>query len=267
MYNSWQLIWNITVTSTEEYPHFRPASARRGFVHRNISVLPRQTCGLYTHTQFFHSYPDGFTKLLSNIEGGDLFFTIVINPVRIIIGFSIFMTHQQNYANDRLGIFSFERVINFIKCWTNLRLRWVEPARMASAYFARYAAEKVPVWSNPCDDPRHAKILPQPFNCSEMPLPNMLVVGPQKTGSTALATFLNLHPNFSSNDPVPSSFEELQFFGGPNYARGLHWYMDQFRSKIDHLIVFEKSATYFDNPDAPRTSFALLPKAKIVVGY
>ncbi|CAG9538717.1 unnamed protein product [Cercopithifilaria johnstoni] len=259
LYNSWQLIWNITVTSTEEYPHFRPASARRGFVHRNISVLPRQTCGLYTHTQFFHSYPDGFTKLLSNIEGGDLFFTIVINP------FSIFMTHQQNYANDRLGIFSFERVVNFIKCWTNLHLHWAEPVRIASAYFARYAAEKVPIWSNPCDDPRHAKILPQTFNCSEMPLPNMLIVGPQKTGSTALATFLNLHPNFSSNDPVPSSFEELQFFGGPNYFRGLHWYMDQFRSKIDHLIVFEKSATYFDNPDAPRTSAALLPKAEIVI--
>uniref|UniRef100_A0A1I8EIL5 [heparan sulfate]-glucosamine N-sulfotransferase n=1 Tax=Wuchereria bancrofti TaxID=6293 RepID=A0A1I8EIL5_WUCBA len=265
LYNSWQLIWNITVTSTEEYPHFRPASARRGFVHRNISVLPRQTCGLYTHTQFFHSYPDGFTKLLSNIEGGDLFFTIVINPVGII--FSIFMTHQQNYANDRLGIFSFERVVNFIKCWTNLRLRWVEPVRMASAYFARYAAEKVPVWSNPCDDPRHAKILPQAFNCSEMPLPNMLVVGPQKTGSTALATFLNLHPNFSSNDPVPSSFEEVELCSWIAlwHKRYCYRYMDQFRSKIDHLIVFEKSATYFDNPDAPRTSFALLPKAKIVI--
>lgn len=57
------------------------------------------------------------------------------------------MTHQQNYANDRLGIFSFERVVNFIKCWTNLHLRWIEPARIASAYFARYAAEKLPVWS------------------------------------------------------------------------------------------------------------------------
>lgn len=39
LYNSWKLIWNITVTSTEEYPHFRPASSRRGFVHRNISVI------------------------------------------------------------------------------------------------------------------------------------------------------------------------------------------------------------------------------------
>lgn len=41
--------------------------------------------------------------------------------------------------------------------------------------------------------------------------------------------------------------------------------MDKFRSKINHLIVFEKSATYFDNPDAPRTAAALLPKADVVV--
>ncbi|VDN25593.1 unnamed protein product [Gongylonema pulchrum] len=217
LYNSWQSVWNISVTSTEEYPHFRPASSRRGFIHRNISVLPRQTCGLYTHTQFFHSYPDGFTKLLSNIEGGDLFFTILLNP------FSIFMTHQQNYANDRLGIFSFERVVDFIRCWTNLELHWMEPARIAAGYFTRFVAEKVPIWNNPCVDPRHAKILPQALNCTDMPLPNMLIVGPQKTGSTALATFLNLHPNFSTNDPISSSFEELQFFGGPNYARGLLW--------------------------------------------
>lgn len=38
LYNAWQLVWDITVTSTEEYPHFRPASSRRGFIHKNISV-------------------------------------------------------------------------------------------------------------------------------------------------------------------------------------------------------------------------------------
>lgn len=38
LYNAWRAIWNISVTSTEEYPHFRPASNRRGFIHMNISV-------------------------------------------------------------------------------------------------------------------------------------------------------------------------------------------------------------------------------------
>lgn len=38
LYSAWNSVWNIVVTSTEEYPHFRPASARRGFMHGNISV-------------------------------------------------------------------------------------------------------------------------------------------------------------------------------------------------------------------------------------
>uniref|UniRef100_A0A914ZHT9 [heparan sulfate]-glucosamine N-sulfotransferase n=2 Tax=Parascaris univalens TaxID=6257 RepID=A0A914ZHT9_PARUN len=261
LYNSWREIWDIHVTSTEEYPHFRPSSARRGFIYKNISVLPRQTCGLYTHTYFFHSYPDGLSSLLKNIEGGELFFTILTNP------FSIFMTHQQNYAHDRLAIFTFERVVDFIGCWTNLRLHWDEPVRVAEAYFRRFPHERIPVWSNPCADPRHEKILPLAFNCSEMPLPNVLIVGPQKTGSTALATYLALHPNCTTNNPIPSSFEELQFFGGANYGRGILWYMEQFHNKTlpQHTIIFEKSATYFDNTDAPRLAAALLPKADIIV--
>ncbi|MFH4977471.1 hypothetical protein AB6A40_004180 [Gnathostoma spinigerum] len=261
LYKAWKSVWNIKVTSTEEYPHLRPSWARRGFVHMNISVLPRQTCGLYTRTQFFHSYPDGFQRLLNNIEGGDLFFTVVLNP------FNIFMTHQQNFGNDRLGIFTFERLVEFISCWTNLKLQWISPMQMAEKYFLRFPAERLPVWSNPCSDPRHMHILPSAFNCSEMLLPNLLVVGPQKTGSTALRTFLLLHPNISSNDIVPNSFEELQFFGGSNYANGILWYMNQFRrsASSEKLILFEKSATYFDAADAPRTAAALIPGATIIM--
>uniref|UniRef100_A0A914PBT4 Heparan sulphate-N-deacetylase domain-containing protein n=1 Tax=Panagrolaimus davidi TaxID=227884 RepID=A0A914PBT4_9BILA len=54
-------------TSTEEYPHLRPAWDRRAFIHNNITVLPRQTCGLFTHTHFFHAYPDGIENLKKNI--------------------------------------------------------------------------------------------------------------------------------------------------------------------------------------------------------
>lgn len=39
LYDSWREIWDIHVTSTEEYPHFRPSSARRGFIYKNISVI------------------------------------------------------------------------------------------------------------------------------------------------------------------------------------------------------------------------------------
>uniref|UniRef100_A0A915E648 Heparan sulphate-N-deacetylase domain-containing protein n=1 Tax=Ditylenchus dipsaci TaxID=166011 RepID=A0A915E648_9BILA len=40
LYKSWGRVWNVQVTSTEEYPHLRPASARRGFIYANVSVLP-----------------------------------------------------------------------------------------------------------------------------------------------------------------------------------------------------------------------------------
>lgn len=42
-------------------------------------------------------------------------------------------------------------------------------------------------------------------------------------GSTALYTFLKLHPNITSNTDSSSSYEELQFFGSNNYNNGLDW--------------------------------------------
>lgn len=38
LYDAWKRVLNVQVTSTEEYPHLRPASARRAFVHKNIKV-------------------------------------------------------------------------------------------------------------------------------------------------------------------------------------------------------------------------------------
>ncbi|PIO59565.1 sulfotransferase domain protein [Teladorsagia circumcincta] len=71
-----------------------------------------------------------------------------------------------------------------------------------------------------------------------------------------------MHPNVSTNEPIPESFEELQFFGGANYHRGIEWYSKRFTAAH---VVFDKSATYFDNPSAAKQAFALVPNAKIVV--
>lgn len=46
-------------------------------------VLPRQTCGLFTHTMLIERYPGGREKLDESIQGGELFQTIVYNPVII----------------------------------------------------------------------------------------------------------------------------------------------------------------------------------------
>lgn len=38
LYDAWKRVWGIKVTSTEEYPHLKPARFRRGFIHSGISV-------------------------------------------------------------------------------------------------------------------------------------------------------------------------------------------------------------------------------------
>lgn len=259
LYAAWKKVWNIKVTSTEEYPHLRPARLRRGFVHRNIMVLPRQTCGLFTHTMYIDRYPGGRDKLDESIQGGELFQTIVYNPI------NIFMTHMSNYGSDRLALYTFESVIKFLRCWTNLKLSSAPPLQLGETYFKLHPDETDPVWGNPCDDPRHIKIWSKNKICDS--LPKFLVIGPQKTGTTALYMFLSMHPAVASNLPSPETFEEIQFFNKNNYYRGLDWYMNFFPAQAANgteKMMFEKSANYFDGDLVPRRAHALLPHAKII---
>ncbi|XP_043071313.1 bifunctional heparan sulfate N-deacetylase/N-sulfotransferase [Drosophila grimshawi] len=269
LYLAWKQVWNVKVTSTEEYPHLRPARLRHGFIHRNIMVLPRQTCGLFTHTMYIDRYPGGRDKLDESIQGGELFQTIVYNPI------NIFMTHMSNYGSDRLALYTFQSVIKFLQCWTNLKLASAPPIQLAEMYFRLHPEEVDPVWGNPCDDLRHRKIWSKNKNCDS--LPKFLVIGPQKTGTTALYTFLSMHGSIASNIPSPDTFEEVQFFNGNNYYRGLDWYMDFFPADTlpntsspmpttvgSPRYMFEKSATYFDGEAVPKRAHALLPHAKIV---
>ena len=42
-------------------------------------------------------------------------------------------------------------------------------------------------------------------------------------GTTALYTFLSMHPAILSNYNSPDTFEEVQFFNGNNYYKGIDW--------------------------------------------
>lgn len=258
LYGSWKSVWDIRVTSTEEYPRLNPSWGRKGFIHRKVMVLPRQTCGLFTHTVFLSSYPGGQGKLERSIQGGDLFKYFLYNPV------NIFMTHLSNYGNDRLALYTFESAIRFVQCWTNLKLKQETPMDHAIKYFDLYPDEKLPIWRNPCEYDRHLEIWSVNKTCEKFP--KFLVIGPQKTGTTALYTFLSMHPMIKSNIPSKETFEEIQFFSGNNYLNGIDWYLDFFpmpnNSSVEYL--FEKSATYFDNSNVPKRAHALLPNAKII---
>ena len=191
-----------------------------------------------------------------SIAGGEILDTILTNPI------SIFMTHMPNYCCDRLAPYLFESLLNFAKCFTNLEFVSTEPVQLTNKYFELFADEKKPIWSNPCLDKRHIEIYSQNKSCNQFP--NFLVVGPQKTGSTALYSFLKLHPNIISNEPSESTFEEVQFFNEKYYFNGLDWYKSFFPVvNSSTTVMFEKSATYFDAENVPLRAHKLLPAEKI----
>ncbi|XP_071510608.1 bifunctional heparan sulfate N-deacetylase/N-sulfotransferase 1-like [Diadema antillarum] len=259
LYDAWKEVWGIEATSTEEYPHIKPAYKRKGFVYKDVMVIPRQTCALYTHTNFYEEFRGGKPALDAMIQGGELFSTLLHNPV------NVFMTHMSNYGSDRLATYTFKRAFQFVKTYTNLQLQTLPPVATAKKYFELYPEEREPLWGNPCEDKRHVEIWAENKDCTK--LPNSLILGPQKTGTTALHAFLLMHKKIVSNRPSEKTYEEVQFFNGQNYYNGLDWYLDFFPSNKNrtHVHVFEKSANYFDSPLAPKRVKALLPKAKLIV--
>ena len=60
LYDAWKKVWGIKVTSTEEYPHLKPARFRRGFIHSGISVRPHT----HTHTAICCTTLGGLQRIL-----------------------------------------------------------------------------------------------------------------------------------------------------------------------------------------------------------
>lgn len=56
------------------------------------------------------------------------------------------MTHLSNYGNDRLGLYTFESLVKFVQCWTNLRLQTLPPIQLAEKYFQIFPEEMDPLW-------------------------------------------------------------------------------------------------------------------------
>ncbi len=72
-------------------------------------VLPRQTCGLFTHTIFYKDYPGSPNELDKLINGGELFLTVLLNPV------SQMHVRTAQLLSCTLG--------NPFNCWCKLRFK------------------------------------------------------------------------------------------------------------------------------------------------
>jgi hypothetical protein len=94
-------------------------------------------------------------------------------------------------------------------------------------------------------------------------LPNFLVIGAQKAGTTSLFRYLGEHPDVF----VPAVKEPHFFDGHVAWRRGLAWYESLFDGAGDALAVGEASTSYTMHPavaGVPERVAGVLPEARLV---
>jgi hypothetical protein len=90
------------------------------------------------------------------------------------------------------------------------------------------------------------------------PLPNFLIIGAMRSGTTSLAHYLRSHPDVF----VPEA-KELHFFDR-RFDRGLDWYREQFTDAGDASAIGEATPNYLYEPDAADRIADVLPEAKLI---
>ena len=100
-------------------------------------------------------------------------------------------------------------------------------------------------------------------------LPDFLIIGTQRGGTTSLYNYLMGRPGVG-----PAAVKELHFFD-KKFHKGSAWYRAHFPTSIQkyafelsrkqHFATGEASAYYLFHPHAPRRVAGLLPGAKLIV--
>jgi Sulfotransferase domain len=89
------------------------------------------------------------------------------------------------------------------------------------------------------------------------PLPDFLILGAQKAGTTALYAYLRWHPQITG-----PSFKEVSFFDR-HYTRGERWYRAHLPVRRRGLVG-EASPSYLFHPLAPERVARMLPDARLI---
>ena len=100
-------------------------------------------------------------------------------------------------------------------------------------------------------------------------LPDFIIIGTQRGGTTSLYSYLASHPSVG-----PASTKEVHFFDN-KYTKGLAWYRAHFPSAIEkyyaeHIqkrkfITGESSPYYLFHPHVPKRVAKDVPHAKFIV--
>ena len=98
-------------------------------------------------------------------------------------------------------------------------------------------------------------------------LPDFVVIGVVRSGTTSLYHYLGEHPCI-----VKSAYDELGFFDS-NFHLGLNWYRSLFptifernriKSRHGHFMTFDVTPFYIYNPKSAQRILEILPHAKII---
>lgn len=99
-------------------------------------------------------------------------------------------------------------------------------------------------------------------------LPDFIIIGAQKSGTTSLYGYLGQHPEL-----IASYRKEIHFFDGgldpnvDNFKKGEAWYRSNFplrRNTSNNQKAFEASPLYIFNPLVPQRIFELIPEVKLI---
>lgn len=104
-------------------------------------------------------------------------------------------------------------------------------------------------------------------------LPDFLIIGAKRGGTTSLYEYLLAHPNVAPLFPATQNIKGIHFFD-TNFGHGLSWYRSHFPSVVSRIsslvsghrrLVGEASPYYLFHPRAPRRAHSVVPSAKLIV--
>lgn len=100
-------------------------------------------------------------------------------------------------------------------------------------------------------------------------LPDFIIIGAQRGGTTSLYTYLGQHPQITL-----AAIKEIHFFDN-NFRKGVAWYRTQFPSLIEksiaknigkqNFITGEASPYYLFHPHVPERVAQVVPGAKLIM--
>jgi len=90
-------------------------------------------------------------------------------------------------------------------------------------------------------------------------LPDFIIIGTQKGGTTSLFYYLYQHPELNL------SYKKEIYFFNLYFEKGLSWYKSHFPLRINSKITGEATPSYLFHPKAARRAKSILPDVKLIV--